>query len=82
MVGRGRHRSPADRARTLAAIEIDVLVSCDLVRAVVRRHSTSSGEHQRAPLVVPVSLVGPEASNGNDMERAVGPGLLRGLRDA
>ena len=26
MVGWGRHRSPADRARTLAAIEIDILV--------------------------------------------------------
>jgi hypothetical protein len=31
VVGRGRHRSPADRARTLAAIEMDILVSCDRV---------------------------------------------------
>ena len=51
MVGRGRHRSPADRARTLAAIEIDILVGFDLVRAVVRRHPACSGEaSSRAPL--------------------------------
>ena len=42
--GPARHRSPADRARTLAAIEIDILVSCDRVRALVRRHPSSSRE--------------------------------------
>ena len=44
MVGWGRHRSPADRARTLAAIEIAILFSGDLVRTLVRCHPACSGE--------------------------------------
>ena len=46
MVGRDRHRSPVDRTRTLAAIEIDIHVSCDLAR----RHPASRAKFEQAPL--------------------------------
>jgi hypothetical protein len=36
MVGRGQHRSSADRARTVAKIEVDVRSSYGLVRALIR----------------------------------------------
>ena len=49
MVGWSRDRSSSDRARTLAAIEIDILVSCDFVRALSDA-IRASGEGRGAPL--------------------------------
>ena len=77
MVGRDRHRSPADRTRTLAAIELTYSLAATWSEPLSDAIPPPAANVERAPLVVPVSLVGPQASNGNDMERAVGPGLLR-----
>jgi hypothetical protein len=50
LVGRGRHRPRAGRARTLVAIEIVVFVSCDLVRSLVRHLPPPAAKIERAPL--------------------------------
>jgi hypothetical protein len=49
MVGRDQHRSPADCDRTLAAIEIDIRVARELVRALARRRP-ASGEGRAVAL--------------------------------